>query len=165
VTNLFLFSPDGLVRACYLNAPGTVHDSALANESNIYNLVDDFYERTGSRIVADSAFAGARRLSILKSHQSNFDNNGNLRGTDEMHRQATSVRQMAEWGMRGLQGSFPRLTDKILYEERGERRIMLEMIVLLYNYRASTVGQNQIQSSFMPHLERTANQFAENFSP
>jgi hypothetical protein len=65
--------------------------------------------------------------------------------------------------MRGLQGSFPCLKDRLLYEERGERRIILEMIVLLYNFRASTVGMNQIQSTFMPHLERSANKFVFNF--
>ena len=72
------------------------------------------------------------------------------------------VRQLSEWGMRGLQGSFPRLKDRIKYEERGERKLILQMIVLLYNFRASTVGQNQISSSFMPHLLRDANHFALN---
>ena len=82
-----------------------------------------------------------------------------MRQRSDVNRQATSVRQLSEWGMRALQGSFPRLKDRLLYEERGERRIILEMIVLLFNYRASTVGMNQIQSSFMPHLERSANKF------
>jgi hypothetical protein len=160
VSNLFLFSPDGKVRASYINAPGTWHDSHLANQGNIYRLVDDLYQRTGSRIVADSAFAANHRPSILTSRQNNVDNQGNIPQRSDVHRQATSVRQMAEWGMRGLQGSFPRLKDRILYEERGERRLILHMIVLLYNFRASTVGQNQIQSSFMPHLNRSANRYA-----
>jgi hypothetical protein len=70
---------------------------------------------------------------------------------------------MAEWGMRGLQGSFPRLKDRIMYEERGERRLILELVVLLYNFRASVVGMNQIQSVFMPWLEKNANQFINTF--
>ena len=49
--------------------------------------------------------------------------------------QATSCRQAAEWGMRGLQGSFPRLKDHIIYEENGERAIILKFITLLYKYR------------------------------
>jgi hypothetical protein len=32
---------------------------------------------------------------------------------------------MAEWGMRAFQGSFPKLKEKILLEERGERKIIL----------------------------------------
>jgi DDE superfamily endonuclease len=159
ISNLFLFSPDGKVRACYINAPGTFHDSTMANMSRIYDKVDDVHARLGSKIVVDSAFASDGRPSLYKSHQQNFDRRGVQRQNPEVHRQATSVRQLSEWGMRGFQGSFPRLKDKLNYEERGERRIILEMIVLLYNFRASSVGLNQIQSSFMPHLERSANNF------
>ncbi len=159
VSNLFLFSPDGKIRACYINAPGTFHDSTMANMSMVYTVVDDVYHRLGSKIVVDSAFASDGRPSLYKSHQNNFDRQGNQRQCPLLHRQATSVRQLSEWGMRGLQGSFPRLKDRLEYEERGERRIILEMIVLLYNFRASTVGLNQIQSTFMPNLERSANTF------
>lgn len=159
VSNLFLFSPDGKVRACYINAPGTFHDSTMANMSQIYSKVDDVFNRLGSKIVVDSAFASDGRPSLYKSHQQNFDRRGIQRQNADVHRQATSVRQLSEWGMRGFQGSFPRLKDRLKYEERGERRIILEMIVLLYNFRASTVGLNQIQSTFMPHLERSANNF------
>lgn len=38
-----------------------------------------------------------------------------------MERDATSVLQSADWGMRALQGSFPILKDRMIYEERGER--------------------------------------------
>jgi GT2 family glycosyltransferase len=57
VSNPFLFSPDGKVRACYINAPGTFHDSTIANMSTIYDLIDNLYERMGSKIVVDSAFS------------------------------------------------------------------------------------------------------------
>ena len=160
VSNLFLFSPDGKIRACYINAPGTFHDSTMANMSMVYTLVDDIYLRIGSKIVVDSAFASDGRPSLYKSHQNNFDQRGNQRQNPLLHRQATSVRQLSEWGMRGLQGLFPRLKDRLQYEERGERRIILEMVVLLFNFRTSTVGLNQIQSTFMPNLERSANSFA-----
>lgn len=71
---------------------------------------------------------------------------------------ATSARQTAEWGMRGLQASFPRLKDRFVYEERGERRITLKMLLLLYNMRARMVGINQIRNTYMPHLIQDANQ-------
>ena len=159
VSNLFLFSPDGRIRACYINAPGTFHDSTMANMSKIYVLIDSLYRQMGSKVVVDSAFAADNRQSVYKSFQNNVNKKGNVRQPSAIHRQATSVRQLSEWGMRGLHGSFPRLKDRLLYEERGERRIILELIVLLYNYCASTVRINQIQSSFMPHLERSANKF------
>ena len=112
--------------------------------------------------MVDSAFAADDRPSLYKSFQSNIDNRGNVRQNSQVQNQATSVRQMAEWGMRGLQASFPRLKDRITYEERGERRLTLELIVMLYNYRASVVGLSQIQSVFMPWLEKNANQFINN---
>jgi hypothetical protein len=44
VSNLFLFSPDGKIRACYINAPDAFHDSrTMANMSMVYTLVDDIY--------------------------------------------------------------------------------------------------------------------------
>ena len=62
--------------------------------------------------------------------------------------------------MRGLQASFPRLKDCLVYEEVGERKLIILLIVLLYNFHASTIGQNQITSVFMPWLERAANNYA-----
>jgi hypothetical protein len=160
VSNLFLFSPDGKIRASLLNAPGVLHDSTLATWSRIYDAISEIYERTGAKVVVDSAFAAGDSNSMIKSFQDVTDRNGGMRQNPRVNRAATSVRQMAEWGMRGLQGSFPRLKDRLLYEERGERKIILRMIVLLYNFRAATVGQNQIRSSFMPYLDRDTNHFA-----
>jgi hypothetical protein len=73
-------------------------------------------------------------------------------------REATSARQTAEWGMLTMQASFPRIRDRFVYEERGERRIVLKMFVLLYNMRARMVGINQIRNTYMPHLLRNANE-------
>jgi hypothetical protein len=59
-------------------------------------------------------------------------------------RQATLVRQTAEWGMRMIQMLFSWIKDLFVYEERGEQRICLKMLVLIYNMRARMVGINQI---------------------
>ena len=56
-----------------------------------------------------------------------------------------------------LQGLFPRMKDKFRYEENGERKLILQMIVLLFNFRASKVNQNQIALVYMPCLHRSAN--------
>ena len=66
--------------------------------------------------------------------------------------QATSCQQVAEWGMQGLQGLFPWLKDCIIYEEDGERAIILKFISLLYNYRVRSFGINQIIYHYMPSL-------------
>jgi hypothetical protein len=70
--------------------------------------------------------------------------------------QATSMRQSSEWGMRMIQASFPRMCDKFPFETKGERRIAIKMMVLLYNLRARLVGINQIKNVFMPSLEVNA---------
>jgi hypothetical protein len=44
-----------------------------------------------------------------------------------------------------------------VYEETGERRIVMKMLCLLYNLRARTVGINQIKNVFMKQLDEDAN--------
>ena len=106
ISNLFVFSPDGKIRACYINAPGSWHDSTMAVYSKTYEKLDLIYERErqrgGARIVVDSAFGSEARESLLKSYQNNFDRQGRVRQRAELFRSATSVRQLSEWGMRGF---------------------------------------------------------------
>jgi hypothetical protein len=99
----------------------------------------------GVKIVFDSTYESERRDLMYKSYQNNIDRNGNVRQNSQIQRQAT----------------FPRLKDRMLYEEKGERRLIMNLIVFLYNYRASVVGLNQIQSVYMPWLERSANGFID----
>ncbi len=70
-------------------------------------------------------------------------------------RQATSAQQTAEWGMHMIQILFLQIKDCFVYKERGERRICLKMLVLMYNMCARMVGINQIRN--MNHLEQNAN--------
>ena len=60
--------------------------------------------------------------------------------------------------MLSIQASFPRIKDRFIYEECGERRIVMKMFVLLYNMQARMVGINQIRNTYMPHLLRDANE-------
>ena len=156
ICSLFLFSPDGRVRATYFNAPGTMHDSTMAEWSGVCDALDGIYNQYRLRIVADSAFASEQHPSILPSYQTNYNQQGQIRQASAIHSAATSVRQLSEWGMRGFQASFPRLQDGLLWEERGERKVILQLIILLYNFRASTVGQNQISSSYFGVLRQDA---------
>jgi hypothetical protein len=82
----------------------------------------------------------------------------------EIARDATSMRQSAEWGMRAFQASMPRLKDRMIYEERGERKVTLCAMILLYNLRANMVGINQLNSFYAVALQRDANvDFANNY--
>ena len=60
--------------------------------------------------------------------------------------------------MRMEKTSFPWLKDCFVYEERGEWRIYLKMLVLIYNMRARMVGINQIQNMYMKYLMQDANE-------
>ena len=75
----------------------------------------------------------------------------------DVKRAATSMCQAAEWGMRAVQASFPRLKDTRPYEEFGERRIILTCMFLLYNCWAWLVGINQIRNVYLPFLANDAN--------
>ena len=66
------------------------------------------------------------------------------------------MHQSAEWGMRGLQSSFPRLKDTLQFEEYGERKVIVSSLLLLLNLQARLVGMNQIRSVYYPPLEMDA---------
>jgi len=56
--------------------------------------------------------------------------------------------------MRALQGSFPRLKDRIIYlDDMTDRKLFLQLIPMIYNFRTKFVGLNQIRSTFYPNFE------------
>ena len=64
----------------------------------------------------------------------------------------TSLHQASEWGMHGLQGSFPRCKRR-LPTNAAKRRLVLENIVLIHNFWTGIVGRNQIKTVFDPEYE------------
>ena len=123
VTNIFAFAPNGSIIACTLNAPGTWHDSTLVHWGSMYLKLQKCLEEHHGKVLMDSAFASNMYEFIIQSSQNIPVTEG--RQAMLLGQQATSCRQAAEWGMRGLQGSFPRLKDHIIYEENGKRAIIL----------------------------------------
>ena len=73
--------------------------------------------------------------------------------------EATAMRQATEWGMSAAQTSFPWLSDRFKYEEKGKRWITLKMMVLLYNMCACLIGINQICNIYMPLLEQDVHNY------
>jgi hypothetical protein len=162
VSNVFCFCPDGTIPiACY-NVPGSIHDSKIAEWGNIYEKLEAVYISTGAKCTADSAFSRVRAPYLIKSSQNVPIEHNDLHEYGQLLRvnqDATSMRQSAEWGMRALQASFPRLKDRFIYEEHGERKLILRMIQLLYNLRSRKVGINQIKNVYMPALNQNANDY------
>lgn len=163
VTAVLCFSPDGTIPAAFFNVPGCIHDSQVAWWGNIYEKLKTVHEETGLQYVIDSAFCSAAFPFLIKSSQDRLTADRGLHTRAEQLRNisvkkaATNMRQSAEWGMRTVQASFPRLKDTLVYEEYDERRIILKSLLLLYNLRARLVGINQIRNVYLPCLERNAN--------
>lgn len=68
VKNLFVFGPDGMIVACMLNRPRSMHNSELAALGNpyIYQKIDEWYDKFDIQCVMDSAFATRSHNSIIK---------------------------------------------------------------------------------------------------
>lgn len=154
----FLFAQIAVVTSCAINAPGSIHDYCIAEWGGVYDALEKIFGKTGGRVVVDSAFARGRHPFLVKSAQEEQNAEGseeeNAEGSEEVTttRKATSVRQASEWGMRSFQGSAPRIKDQFFYEERGERKLMMWLTVLLLNLCTRLVGMNQIGMTYMPLL-------------
>jgi hypothetical protein len=72
-------------------------------------------------------------------------------------RDALSMWQSAEWGMRTFQSSMPHLKDCMKFETRGEQRATLTMTILLYNLQPQAVGINRLTSVYTAPLHCNAN--------
>ena len=161
VTNVFCFSTDGRIICCVVDAPGCLHDSTLADWGGIYELLEEVHARAGGVCCVDSAFAADGADYLIKSAQ---DTTKAETPEDLLKiRQATSLRQAAEWGMRAIQSSMPRLKDRFPYEEEEkelkEREIILSIVPHLYNFRLEFVGLNQIRNTYVPSWSKDADYY------
>ena len=155
VSSVLCFCPDGTIPIAYINIPGAVHDSQIADYGDIYDKLEMVYQRDGGQCTVDSAFGNVNREFLIKSSQDLI----HIRSyrARNIAREATSMRQSAEWGMRAFQSSMPRIKDRMKFEERGERKVTLTVMILLYNLRARLVGLNQLKSFYVAALYRDAN--------
>ena len=160
ISNIFVFAPDGTIAAMVINAPGAMHDSTLMEMGGLYDKMEVWAGKHEVKMVVDSAFQCTNRPFFIRSAQDTAlsCDNDNL-GAHALNSQATSVRQYAEWDMRGFKASFPRANDRIKFEERGERMLMMQLLVRLYNFRCNMVGINQIRNFFLPALHKRAQNF------
>jgi DDE superfamily endonuclease len=140
-----------------INAPGSIHDSSLASFFGMYEKLQAVYDKTGLKVIMDSAFCASEYEFITKSSQNFEAIHFNSMEMMAINSAATSMRQAAEWGMRALEGSFPRLQDTFPYEDGpGERLETLQMIMLLYNFRCKNVGLNQLRNTFVVEWSKDA---------
>ena len=157
VNNVFAYGPDGKVFFAAVNFPGSWADGALTarflhtikKKIGEYKIcVDQGFPRSGEAygtLVGPVTKRAARRL-----HQEVREY---LVRINNVH---TSLCQASKWGMRGLQGTFPRW-KKRLPSDHFQRRLVIEAIVLIHNYRTELVGFNQINTVFDSEYVRIHN--------
>ena len=144
----FTFSVDGKIRIAVLNAPGNFHDSNIA-DYGLYEGMEFIWEHFNGQVVVDSAYKVGMAPYLIKSSNVDPDNPELI----AINRDATSIRQLSEWGMRIIQASYPRLKEPLRFEEDGDRFIILRLMVNLYNYQTEMMGCNQIFNSFIENDE------------
>jgi hypothetical protein len=69
VTSVLCFCLDGTITIAYINIPGSVHDSQVAEYGNMYNKLECVYRRDGTQCTIDSAFGNVTREYLIKSLQ------------------------------------------------------------------------------------------------
>lgn len=157
VNNIIVYGADGKVIMCALNFPGSSHDGSLCTnilpilreKIGVFKIcVDQGFPRRGDALdilVGPVSKRSARSLSpLLRDYILRLSN------------VYVSLRQASEWGMRCLQGSFPRIKRR-LPSKKVKRKRIIESIILLHNYRTHFVGRNQIRAVFDPEYERVIN--------
>jgi hypothetical protein len=153
VNNVLAFGPDGKVFIAAINYPGSWHDGAITMD-----IIEFLHEHlNGKKICVDQGFPrSGRALDILVGPYSEKS----ARKLSPILRSFllilaavyTSLRQASEWGMRGLQGTFPRLCCRLPSSRKKRYRIILS-IILIHNFRTELVGLNRIATVFNPEYQ------------
>ncbi|TDL17816.1 hypothetical protein BD410DRAFT_843265 [Rickenella mellea] len=156
VSSVLVFSPKGTIIAARLNAPGSWHDSRIAQPIYVKLLENT---PAGYYLVADTAFPRGnnqirgRIRAPLKAGQAIPGTHADVQEVLAFNRQLLSYRQTAEWGMRALQGTFGRLRVPLEINHVERQADLLETCVRLHNFRTEAVGINQIRTVYMPNWD------------
>lgn len=151
-SGVFVFGFDGCICWWRHNLPGSWHDAKIARPlyKKLAQMPNPF------RVCGDSAFpkgpkgAQGKIITSLKKRYkmpNNAEDHSELR---QMHRRATSMRQISEWGMGQLQRTFKCLgADPVgLPSCPKDRQVILATVVHLFNFRTRAVGFNQIRTVY-----------------
>jgi hypothetical protein len=134
VNNVLVFGPDGKVFFCAINYPGSWLDGTLTTYLflHIKERIGDYkiwfnqgFPRSGDTtgiLVGPIPERSACRLHPLVRD--------NLIRLSNVY---TALRQVSEWGMHILQGTFPRCKKRLL-SDKDKHRHVLECIVLVHNF-------------------------------
>ncbi len=156
VNNVFAFGPNGKVFFAAVNFPGSWADGSLTGWffHQIKRRIGGFkicinqgFPRGGD---ASGMFVGP--MSKRQARRPHRDVCNYLLRISNVH---TLLRQASEWGMLGMQGTFPRC-KKQLPGDDVMQRLVLDAIVLVHDFRANYVGYSQIRTVLDPEYEHVA---------
>lgn len=119
VENKFVSTPSGIVVACVLSFLGLLHKSHICDFENLYEEMEIFYKWTEGNDAIDFAFWQSDFFYLITSAQDKTHAEG-LPGIILLQ-QATAAKELVEWEMEALQGTFSRLKNGFIYEKDGER--------------------------------------------
>jgi hypothetical protein len=117
------------------------------------------------KLLGDSAFQSqgslsSRMMTPLKETSLNKLSGDELKNALVRNKLISSLRQAAEWGMGSLQSKFGRLRLPLSVCPK-ERRILLEVVVWMYNLRVRKVRFTQIRTVFLNDYEDRVQIFYE----
>ena len=150
-SNIITFAPDGCILHAVLNAPGSWHDSNIADWLYLKLLNDT---PVGYQIISDTAFP--RRTNRLENRILAPMKKGDWLPSSPrsylrlklLNEQLVSARQAAKWGMRSIQGSFGRLKLPLPATNHHYRAKVLELAICLHQIRCRSVRINQTQTVY-----------------
>jgi hypothetical protein len=134
VNNVFAYGPDGKVFFAAINFPGSWADGSLTSRflhqmkrrmASYKICVDQGFSRSGD---AYGTFVGP--ITKTAARRLHHDVRDYLLLISNVH---TSLHQASEWGMCGLQGTFPHC-KKRLPGDPALRCLVIEAIVLIHNF-------------------------------
>jgi len=143
ISNVFCFAADGTIAYCVLNAPGSWHDSAVAQA--LYTVIADrtpadLYVAADTAFPVGAAVRGCLRTPLKKGTRLPQDPAARARAI-AFDTQLVSARQAAEWGMRALQSGFQILRRPLPFDA-ARRFKLLNTIVRLHQVRVRLIGTN-----------------------
>jgi hypothetical protein len=154
VNNIIAYGPDGKVFLAAINFPSSWHDGSITA-----NILPYICERIGNyKMCVDQRFRRSGDASFILvgpiSHRQAWHLAANLwQYLLTISNVYDSLCQASEWGMRGLQGTFPRF-KKRLPGNAFKCSLVIQSIVLIHNFRTEILGLNQIRTVFDPEYER-----------
>jgi hypothetical protein len=157
VNNVFAYRPDGKVFFAAINFPGSWADGSstthflpyMKRKIGEYKIcVDQGFPQSGD---AHGTFVGL--VTKWQARRLHRDIHNYLHKISNIH---ASLRQASEWGMHGLQGTFPRCKN-CLPSDSAQRCLVIKAIVLVHNFRTKYVGYSQIESVFDREYVRCEN--------